>query len=136
LNILGRDYQLIVTNFFIRILRDTYQKSILQKSILQKRIHTLIVDHLMTFIQGVLFEPLKKYVIGKTVQSLSQGIQRKFDTNNQTIAERLHCESAKRYMNVVFNEFISDVQSGKIPMELHVKEQLENIAEKPAKDRN
>jgi hypothetical protein len=131
LNILGRDYQTIVKNFFIRILNDTYQKSILKK-----KIRTLIVDHLMSFIQGVLFEPLKKYVIGKTVQSLSQEIQRKLDTNNQTIAEKLHCEGAKRYMNIVFNEFVNDIQSGKIQVESNVKEQLQSIVGKPMKDRN
>jgi hypothetical protein len=90
----------------------------------------------MAFIQGVLVEPLKKYVIDKTVKSLSQGIQQKSDTNNQTIAEKLHCESAKRYMNAVFNELIKDIQSGKIQVESNVKVQLKSIAEKSAKDRN
>jgi hypothetical protein len=90
----------------------------------------------MVFIQGVLFEPIKKYVIGKTVKLISQEIQRISDTNNQTIGEKLQCEGAKRYMNVVFNEFINDIQSGKIQVESNVKEQLQSIAEKPAKERN
>ncbi len=90
----------------------------------------------MAFIQGILFEAIKKVVIGKTVKLISQEIQRISDTNNQTIGEKLQCNGAKRYMNVVFNEFINDIQSGKIQVESNVKEQLQSIAEKSAKDRN
>jgi hypothetical protein len=86
----------------------------------------------MALIQGILVEPIKKIVIGKTVKFISQGIQRKLDTNNQTITEKLHCEGAKHYINVVLN----DIQSGKIQVESNVKEQLQSIAEKSAKDRN
>ncbi len=126
-----RDYQTIVTNFFIRVLRDTYQKSILQK-----KIQTLIVDHFVAFILRVLFEPLRKDVISKTVKLISQEIQRKLDTNNQTIAEKLHCDGAKRYTNSSFNEIIRDIQSRKIQVESNIKEQLQSIAEKPINESN
>jgi hypothetical protein len=128
---LRRDYQTIVTNFFIRVLRDTYQKSILQK-----KIQTLIVDHFVAFILRVLFEPLRKDVISKTVKLISQEIQRKLDTNNQTIAEKLHCDGAKRYTNSSFNEIIRDIQSRKIQVESNIKEQLQSIAEKPINESN
>jgi hypothetical protein len=61
---------------------------------------------------GMILEPLKQIYYRKT----NDDIHTKFDTNNQTIVERLQCEGERRTLNSIFNEFMENIQSGKISM--------------------
>jgi hypothetical protein len=125
------DYGSIVIKFFTRILHDAYQKSMLLK-----KIHKLLIDQMMAFIQGVFVAPLKNYIIRKVIQIVSDNLQRNLDENHATVQEQLEYQGALRYNNIILTKFIKDVQCGKIEMKSDAKEQFKRILQKPMKDRS
>ncbi|CAF4347237.1 unnamed protein product [Rotaria sp. Silwood2] len=126
-----RDYKSIVINFFVRSLNNTYQKSMFQQ-----KIYSSLVNQLMSLIQGVFIGPIKKFVLGKMVQIVSEEVQKNLDTNHETVRERMEDISIQRYINRVSNKFVNDVQCGKIKIEANAKEKLNQILQKSIKDRN
>jgi hypothetical protein len=125
------DYGSIVIKFFMRILHDGYQKSMLLK-----KIHKLLTNQMMAFIQGVFVAPLKNYIIGKMVESLSDKLHRSVNENHATVQEQLEYQDALRYNNIVLTKFIRDVQCGKTQMKSNATEQFKSILKKEMKDRN
>lgn len=131
LHVDDNDYKNVVLHFISPLLRNTYQESIFKK-----KLHKLLLDQFMAFIQGVFIGPIKNFVIGNMSKNIWDKMERNLSSNNTTSQEQSECEHQERYINAVSNEFIADIRSGKIELKSNIKEELENIIKKPEKDRN
>ncbi|CAF4829636.1 unnamed protein product, partial [Rotaria sp. Silwood1] len=94
------------------------------------------INQLMSLIQGVFIGPIKKFVLGKMVQIVSEEVQKNLDTNHETVREKMEDISIQRYINRVSNKFVNDVQCEKIKIEANAKEKLDKIRQKSMKDTN